>query len=88
MQGYGATLASFGPFSALYFLFYEKVWLCLCFFAAALFGIRGMAAVWVGLQLKVLAHTLSSTPEPQPLSFLWSLVTCVLCAVHKAPWLL
>ncbi len=24
-QGYGATLASFGPFSALYFLFYEKV---------------------------------------------------------------
>jgi len=24
-QGYGATLLSFGPFSAFYFLFYEKV---------------------------------------------------------------
>ena len=25
LQGYGATLFSFGPFSAFYFLFYEKV---------------------------------------------------------------
>lgn len=24
-KGYGATLLSFGPYSALYFLFYEKV---------------------------------------------------------------
>lgn len=24
-KGYGATLASFGPFSALYFMFYEEV---------------------------------------------------------------
>jgi hypothetical protein len=24
-KGYGATLLSYGPFSALYFLFYEKV---------------------------------------------------------------
>lgn len=24
-QGYGATLLSFGPYSAFYFLFYEKV---------------------------------------------------------------
>lgn len=25
IKAYGATIASFGPFSALYFLFYEKL---------------------------------------------------------------